>query len=404
MKGGSCLQSTAKTPSPAASLPPSPATPRINLRRILDAPRNIRHIGSVRIMKETGRPLAPRTNARPHGQRSSTVLTRHLLALVAAAGLASTALAQNTPAPAPTAPAAAQPTTPSVLKPGDKAPAIAVANWVKGEPITGFEKDKVYVVEFWATWCQPCRVSIPHLSSLQEEYKDKGVTIIGVTSKDPRNSLDQVNAMVKDFGDKMNYHVAFDDGRKTNDAYMKAAKQNGIPTAFIVDREGKLAWIGHPMAMDKVLGAVVAGKWNDAERQKLADAEKAEAQLGSQLGEAFQSGDADKIIAASNKAIELKGDDAGLMNEIAWNLVDPAGPFAAKVKAEPKLADLALQAAQKADAATGSKDPAVLDTLARAYFVKGDKAKAVELQTKAVSLAPADMKADLQASLEEYQK
>lgn len=336
------------------------------------------------------------------------LLTRNLIALVAAAGLASSALAQNTPAPAPTAPAAAQPTTPaeapSVLKPGDKAPAIAVANWVKGEPLTGFEKDKVYVVEFWATWCQPCRVSIPHLSSLQEEYKDKGVTIIGVTSKDPRNSLDQVNAMVKDFGDKMNYHVAFDDGRKTNDAYMKAAKQNGIPTAFIVDREGKLAWIGHPMAMDKVLAAVVEGKWNDAERQKIADAEKAEAQLGSQLGEAFQSGDADKIIAASNKAIELRGDDAGLMNEIAWNLVDPAGPFAAKVKAEPKLADLALKAAQKADAATDSKDPAVLDTLARAYFVKGDKAKAVELQTKAVSLAPADMKTDLQASLEEYQK
>jgi thiol-disulfide isomerase/thioredoxin len=333
------------------------------------------------------------------------VLARNLLALVAAAGLASTALAQSTPTPAPTPPAASQPAAaPSVLKPGDKAPAIAIANWVKGEPITGFEKDKVYVVEFWATWCPPCRTSIPHLSSLQQEYKDKGVTIIGVTSKDPNNSLEQVNAMVKDFGDRMNYHVAFDEGRKTNDAYMKAAKQNGIPTAFIVDREGKLAWIGHPMAMDKVLGAVVAGKWNDAERQKLADAEKAEAQLGSQLGEAFQSGDADKIIAASTKAIELKGDDAALMNEIAWNLVDPTGPFAAKVKAEPKLADLALQAAQKADAATKSKDPAVLDTLARAYFVKGDKAKALETQTKAVSLAPADMKADLETSLEEYKK
>src|ERR1700688_3375629 len=62
---------------------------------------------------------------------------------------------------------------------GSPAPKLEVQEFVKGDPVKQFDKNKIYVVEFWATWCGPCRTSIPHLSELQKKNKD--VTFIGVS-------------------------------------------------------------------------------------------------------------------------------------------------------------------------------------------------------------------------------
>src|SRR6185503_8290355 len=67
----------------------------------------------------------------------------------------------------------------ATLNVGDPAPKLQIAKWVQGEPVKEFEKGKAYVMEFWATWCGPCRVSIPHLNKLHTKFKDRGLIVIG---------------------------------------------------------------------------------------------------------------------------------------------------------------------------------------------------------------------------------
>ena len=135
---------------------------------------------------------------------------------------------------------------------GDAAPPLSVSKWVKGEKFDKIEPDQTYVVEFWATWCGPCRATIPHLTALQKKYKAKGVHFMGVSVFE--NDPSKVEPFVKEMGDKMDYSVALDDVPKAGEpsegkmalGWMKAAEEDGIPTAFVV-KDGKVAWIGHPM-------------------------------------------------------------------------------------------------------------------------------------------------------------
>lgn len=140
---------------------------------------------------------------------------------------------------------------------GDRAARLAIKDWVKGKPADVRDGKAVYVVEFWATWCGPCRVSIPHLTGLQKQWKDQGVVVIGV-SDEPAAT---VRPFVEKMAGNMDYTVACDDNRITYSGYMDAYGFNGIPTAFIVGRDGRVLWHGHPMAgLDTALEQAVAGK------------------------------------------------------------------------------------------------------------------------------------------------
>ncbi len=148
--------------------------------------------------------------------------------------------------------------TMATLKVGDPAPPLTIEQWLKGDPVSGFERGKVYVVEFWATWCPPCVRAIPHLSELQARHPE--VVVIGVAGSErrpaqgqPDTRAEKLTSFIEDQGDKMAYRVAFDSDRSMPRAWMEPAGRDGIPCSFIVDREGRIAWIGHPMQMDDAL-------------------------------------------------------------------------------------------------------------------------------------------------------
>jgi cytochrome c biogenesis protein CcmG, thiol:disulfide interchange protein DsbE len=98
-------------------------------------------------------------------------------------------------------------------------------------------KGSLVVLDFWATWCGPCRMSIPELVKLQEAYRDKGVVVIGISV----DSADTKDAYLTAFKEKykINYPVLRVDEKTTLKYFGKS--DFGIPSMFIINREGMIA-------------------------------------------------------------------------------------------------------------------------------------------------------------------
>jgi thiol-disulfide isomerase/thioredoxin len=330
---------------------------------------------------------------------------------------------------------------------GDPAPKLEVKSFVKGEPVKALEPGNFYVVEFWATWCGPCRATIPHLTELQKKHAD--VIFIGVSVFE--QDQDKVEPFVKEMADQMNYRVALDavpekaerDEGAMAKNWMTAAGQNGIPTAFIINKDNKIAWIGHPAAMDEPLEKIVTGSWDlkaaAAEQKKAAEQQANLQRYREKIVAAIKSEDPDQVLAAIDQAIKetpsmaaslnkvkfnalvQKGDDdkalevarklldgpagknANALNSIAWAIVDPD----AKHKPSAKLLAFAVEAAERGDDLEKGKNPYVADTLAKAYFDSGKPAKALEVQKRALENAKGtDLEDDdgMKDRLEQYEK
>jgi peroxiredoxin len=89
---------------------------------------------------------------------------------------------------------------------------------------------KVVLVNFWATWCPPCRKEMPDLQALYDKYKDQGLVILAISDEDSA----KVVPFIADR--KITYPILLDPGRKVNDEFVV----QGIPKSFVYDREGKM--------------------------------------------------------------------------------------------------------------------------------------------------------------------
>jgi peroxiredoxin len=113
-----------------------------------------------------------------------------------------------------------------------KAPGFALAN-LEGKEVklNDFDK-KVVIVDFWATWCGPCRREIPDFVELYDEYKDEGFEMVGI-------SLDKGGPkVVMDFAKKyeVNYTMLMDDGKVQNEY----GPIQAIPTTFVLDQHHRI--------------------------------------------------------------------------------------------------------------------------------------------------------------------
>ena len=331
----------------------------------------------------------------------------------------------------------------ATLKVGDPAPKLQVGKWVQGDAVKEFSKDKAYIVEFWATWCGPCRVSIPHLNEIHTKYKDKGLIVIGQDCWE--QDEDEVPKFVKQMGDKMTYRVALDDKNgsekgKMAETWMEAAGQNGIPTAFVVSKTGHIAWIGHPMSLkEKVLDDVLAGNFDAskaaAEYQKKKEEEEKRGEVYQSFRKAAEAkdwakaeehlselekmldederGNIDRIRLQVNlqkpdmgaaeqvakRLAEKQPESAEYHNELAWMLITQKE--ISKEYSKGLLAVAEKEAVRANDLSKG-KNSEILDTLARVQFVKGQKDEAIATQQKAIDLAEEKAKKNYQKTLDSY--
>lgn len=104
---------------------------------------------------------------------------------------------------------------------------------VNGKTVKASDFDgKVVILDFWATWCPPCKAEIPGFVELQKQYGDKGLVVIGISLDEQGSAV--VKPFMKQF--EMNYPVVMGDAKIVQDF----GGMEGLPTTFIIDRTGNI--------------------------------------------------------------------------------------------------------------------------------------------------------------------
>ena len=131
---------------------------------------------------------------------------------------------------------------------------------LQGEKITlSHLRGKIVVVNFWATWCLPCRKETPALEKAYEQYKDSGMVILGVNRTD-QDSVSEVESFVQEF--KLTYPILLDRDGNISNLY----QIQGLPMTFFINREGiiRSVVVGGPMS-ETFIRSKIEGLLKEAE-------------------------------------------------------------------------------------------------------------------------------------------
>ncbi len=134
---------------------------------------------------------------------------------------------------------------------GKQAPELVVQQWLTAHPET---KGKVVLVDFWATWCPPCREAIPELAEIQKKFKDD-LVVIGISKEEP--------GVVQEF--MKTTPIGYAIGIDPNNTAAEKIGVKGIPHVLIISTDNIVRWQGFPLSDEEHLTADIVKQVIDAD-------------------------------------------------------------------------------------------------------------------------------------------
>ncbi len=311
---------------------------------------------------------------------------------------------------------------------GQAPPPVRVARWIKA-PVKPTGPPRIRIVGFFSSWSAPSNQALPVLAQVARKHA-KLVTIemISVYEKSSgaadTSYYKTVAAFVKQRAALMPYAVGVDDpkGAMAN-AWLEASGERGVPTSFIIGRNGKIVWIGHTMMLDTVMDEIVSGKFDFAtyrkERKEQMEAEEKEYRLLKRFNELQQSGRYREAVAELDRIAKAQPEYGRRMVLVRFNLLLKSDEKAAYTYGREllngELKDqsgmlwlmarmlldetpglvrpdykLALDLSQRSADLTKHNDANILTALAYAHFKLGHVDKAIEIQERAIPIGDAN--------------
>jgi thiol-disulfide isomerase/thioredoxin len=289
------------------------------------------------------------------------------------------------------------PFAPPSLLPGDTAPTLIGQEHGTGLPVHEIIPGRTHIVIIWGTWCTASIGSMPTFSELQTRYADE-LTVLAVAIRELVPADEQVENLIKYVSrhkEEIIFSTSVDPEETIEHSWKTASNQRGTPAAFIVGRDGRVAWIGHGLdpEIPSIVEEVITSKW-DADSARATRLEMLQArhmdertERSSDFGLLYHFESLvteDKRIRAYQltQAIRQTGtfdSKPYWLNHLAWYLVkdDGWGEQAAVIARDTAQHTLHLLDRDDAD---------VLDTLALSYFRLGEYNSAINAAERAIEI------------------
>ncbi|MGO8055297.1 redoxin family protein [Rhizobium leguminosarum] len=328
---------------------------------------------------------------------------------------------------------------------GFPAPSIKMLAWVQGDPVPVFQPGWIYIIVYLSTTCEYCETALSDLETLQEMYQDMGVEVIGVVAKEPAPTADEARSLVETWLaetlSNSDIRIAYDYTGEMDKHWMDASLSFWVPQAFVVGRDGTIAYIGDPNTLECILHSVIDGSWDssaearEAEKERLAESEvyALEKAFGIRIAAAIEVRDWKRALLAIEEAIESIPDNLsfreaqiellmkklhdfeagwialarfardaiernsadGLLAAMRQLFLSPYDysslPFAERFSMGRELSDCILRLCPQQDALSRAES---YETIASYYHENGEKSRALELIELALALVQGESLSD----------